>query len=189
MFNSICGLRSSSRAKKFKKVKLFIGFIYSKEDSYLKARYLLIKRFGRLDFESRSLPFVHTRYYEQEFGTDLKRKFLSFGELIRSEKLARIKIITNKIERNLAVSGKRRINIDPGILSLGKVILATTKDYRHRVHLSKGIYAEVTLYYQNKSFQPWEWTYPDYRTPEYIQIFNYIRSVYSRQIQENSLRS
>ncbi len=171
------------------KVKLFTGFIYSKEDSYLKARYLLIKKFGRLDFESRSLPFVHTRYYEQEFGIDLKRKFLSFRELIRPEKLAMVKIITNKIERNLAVSGKRRINIDPGILSLGKVILATTKDYRHRVHLSKGIYAEVTLYYQNKSFQPWEWTYPDYKTPEYIQIFNYIRNIYSRQIQENSLRS
>ncbi|MFH1338671.1 MAG: DUF4416 family protein [Candidatus Omnitrophota bacterium] len=185
MFISSCGLNSDtpgSKAKKFNKVKLFIGFIYSKEDFYLKAKYLLIKKFGRPDFESKTLPFIHTRYYEEEFGTGLKRKFLSFAKLIKPEKLAKIKISANKTERKLAVSGKRLVNIDPGILSLGKVILATTKDYKHRVFLSDGIYAESTLYYQDKSFRPWEWTYPDYKTPEYIQVFNYVRNLYSCQI-------
>ena len=163
-------------------VKLFIGFIFAREEVYLKAKQILERKFGQSDFESQTLPFNHTRYYEKEFGHNLVRKFLSFGKLIQPEKLAQIKIITNKIEKGLTHQGMRLINIDPGILNLSKIILATTKDYKHRVYLAKGIYAEVTLYYQNKSFQSWEWTYPDYKTPEYIQIFNSIRNIYSHQI-------
>ncbi len=163
-------------------VKLFIGFIFAGEEIYLKAERKLVGKFGQSDFQSQTLPFNHTQYYQNEFGTNLKRKFLSFKKLIKAETLAQIKIVTNKIEQGSARQGKRQINIDPGILSLGKVILASTKDYRHRIYLASGIYAEVTLYYQDKSFRPWEWTYPDYKTPEYIQIFNYLRDIYSRQI-------
>lgn len=166
-------------------VKLFIGFIFAREEVYLKTKYILERKFRQSDFESQSLPFNHTRYYEKEFGINLKRKFLSFQKLIPPEKLAQIKIITNKIEERLTYQGKRQINIDPGILSLSKVILATAKDYKHRIYLTKEIYAEVTLYYQNKSFKPWEWTYPDYKTPEYIQIFNHIRNIYSHQIKHS----
>ena len=163
-------------------VKLFIGFIFAKEEIYLKTKRILEVKFGKIDFESQTLPFNHTQYYEKEFGINLKRKFLSFQKLIHPEKLAQIKTITNKIEKRLVYQSKRQINIDPGILNLSKVILATTKDYKHRIYLSRGIYAEVTLYYQNKSFQSWEWTYPDYKTSEYIQIFIYIRNIYSNQI-------
>ena len=164
-------------------VKLFIGFIFSKEQIYQKAKLILEKRFGKCDFTSPTLPFNHTRYYEKEFGPDLKRKFLSFQKPLLPEKLARIKLFTNKVENKFLSSGyKRQINIDPGILTLSKVILATTKDYTHRIYLSRGIYAEVTLYYQDKTFRPWEWTYPDYKTPEYIQVFNNIRELYSVQI-------
>ena len=163
-------------------VKLFIGFIFGKEEVYLKTKHILERKFGQSDFQSQTLPFNHTQYYEKEFGQGLLRKFLSFKKLIPPEKLAQIKIITNKIEARLSKQGRRQINIDPGILNLSKIILASTKDYKHRIYLASGIYAEVTLYYQNKSFQSWEWTYPDYKTPEYIQIFNQIRDIYSRQI-------
>ena len=78
----------------------------------------------------------------------------------------------------------RIINIDPGYLDLSKLILASTKDYKHRIYLTKGIYAEVTLFYQDKTFCPWEWTYPDYKTGEYIEIFNRIRQIYAEQIKE-----
>ena len=170
-----------------KRVKLFIGFIFANEEIYLKAKRILEKRFGQSDFESQTLPFNHTKYYEKEFGSNLVRKFLSLKKLTKTEKLVQIKIITNKIEKRLAHQGKRQINIDPGILNPSKVILATTKDYRHRIYLSSGIYAEVTLYYQSRSFQPWEWTYPDYKTSTYIQIFNFIRKIYLQQI--NALSS
>ncbi|MFH1577590.1 MAG: DUF4416 family protein [Candidatus Omnitrophota bacterium] len=164
-------------------LKLFIGFIFTSETIYLQTKHILERKFGRADFESQTIAFNHTAYYENEFGTGLKRKFLSFKRLINPERQFRIKITTNKIEQRLSISGKRQINIDPGILTLAKVILFTTKDYNHRIYLAQGIYAEVTLSYQSRSFQPWEWTYPDYKTPEYIQTFNHIRKIFSAQIQ------
>ena len=163
-------------------VKLFIGFIFAESKIYLKTKYILERKFGQSDFESQTLPFNHTQYYEKEFGRDLKRIFLSFKKLTCAERLARIKIITNKVEGSLSYHGSRKINIDPGILNLSKIVLASTKDYKHRIYLTSGIYAEATLYYQNKSYRAWEWTYPDYKTPQYIQIFNQIRDIYSHQI-------
>lgn len=163
-------------------VKLIIGFIFKEELILNQAKTILERQFGKIDFESNALPFTHTAYYEKEFGKDLKRKFICFQKLTPPQALARIKIITNKIEHKLSINRRRLINIDPGYLCLSKLILASTKDYKHRVYLNKGIYAEVTLFYQNKDFQFWEWAYPDYKTAEYIAIFNKIREVYAAQI-------
>lgn len=162
--------------------KLIIGFIFKEEAVFDKARSALEKKFGRIDFISSSLPFQRTDYYEKEFGKDLKRRFVSFHKLFPPHGLAKIKIITNKIEKRLSRRALRLINIDPGFLDLAKLVLASTKDYKHRLYLGRGIYAEVTLFYENKSFRPWEWTYPDYRTPEYIAIFNQIRQIYAQQL-------
>ena len=163
-------------------VKLIIGFIFKEEGVCNKAKIFLERRFGKIDFESQTLPFIHTNYYEKEFGKDLKRRFVSFKKLISPLSLPKIKITTNKIEKKLSRGLNRLINIDPGYLDSSKLILASTKDYRHRIFLNKGIYAEVTLFYQNKAFKPWEWTYPDYKTPEYIAIFNQIREIYAKQV-------
>lgn len=173
--------------KKHQPVKLIVGFIFKEEGTLNKAKNILEKRFGRIDFESESLPFVHTDYYQTEFGTDLKRKFISFKILILPQDLPKIKIIVNKIEKKLATGPSRSINIDPGYLNLSKLILATTKDYKHRIYLNNGIYAEVTLFYQDKSFRSWDWTYPDYRTGEYIGIFNKIRQIYAEQIKDKNV--
>lgn len=163
-------------------VKLVVGFIFKDENSLKKAQCALVKHFGKLDFESKVIPFIHTSYYEKEFGKDLKRKFISFDKLIAPNKLSGIKIFTNKIEKKLSKGACRMINIDPGYLNLAKLILATTKDYTHRVYLDNGIYAEVTLFYKDKNFRFWEWTYPDYRAGEYIEVFNNIRDLYEEQI-------
>ena len=171
------------KIKKYLPVKLIIGFIFKEEDSFNKAKILLEKYFGKIDFQSQTLPFTHTHYYEKEFGIGLKRIFISFRKLVFANNLPQIKIITNNIERRLSNSGLRLINIDPGYLDLAKLILASTKDYKQRIYLNKGIFAEVTLFYQDKTFRPWEWTYPDYRTSEYIAIFNRIREIYAKQIE------
>lgn len=163
-------------------LKLIIGFIFQDEDKFNKALGFLEKYFGKIDFSSQTLPFVHTNYYEKEFGRNLKRRFISFKHLISPEDLSRTKIITNKIEKRLSTGTSRTINIDPGYLSLSKLILVSTKDHKHRIYLNQGIYAEVTLFYQDKTFKPWEWSYPDYKTEEYIAIFNQIREVYAEQI-------
>ena len=146
----------------------------------------LSEEFGEIDFRSGVLPFDHTSYYAPEFGESLLRKFVSLRRLADPADLADIKVWTNALESDFAAQGKRRINLDPGYISLSKVVLATTKDHRHRVYLGKGIYAEVTLFFQKGAFHAWEWTYPDYRTEEYIDILSEIRRRYALQLRDTS---
>lgn len=167
--------------KKHQPVKLIIGLIFKDNSVYSRAKAFLVRKFGRVDFESQTLDFTYTDYYEKEFGKGLKRAFISFKKLILPQQLAAIKTITNSLETRLSRNGSRRINIDPGYLELSKLVLATTKDYSHRIYLGKGIYAEVTLFYRRNTFCPWEWTYPDYRTEAYLKIFNRIRQIYIEQ--------
>lgn len=162
--------------------KLIIGFIFKEAGAYLKAKSLLQKRFGRIDFESLPLNFAYTDYYRNEFGEGLTRVFVSFKRLIHLDALSRVKCSTNSLERRLSLNSKRTVNIDPGFLELSKLVLATTKDYAHRIYIGKGIFAEVTLSFVGKTFQPKEWTYPDYSSKEYITIFNTIRQIYAQQI-------
>jgi hypothetical protein len=173
------------KIKKSAPVKLIVGLIFKKQDAFIQAKKILERQFGGIDFESKLLDFNHTDYYEKEFGKGLKRKFLSFEKLILPEALAKIKVQTNKIEERLSKRKIRQINLDPGYLDLARLVLASTKDYKHRLYLQCGIYAEVTLYYQGKKFQAWEWTYPDYKTKEYLAIFNQIRESYVRQIKNS----
>ena len=173
------------KIKRHQPVKLITGFIFKEDNILNQAKIILVRRFGKIDFESPTLPFVHTDYYEQEFGKDLKRQFVSFKKLIEPSALPKIKNITNQIEKKFSCGASRLINIDPGYLDLSKLILASTKDFKHRIYLNRGIYAEVALFYQNKTFNSWEWTYPDYKTSEYIEIFNTMRHIYSGQIKKH----
>lgn len=162
--------------------KLICGLIYSNEEISKDAKMSLERKLGKIDFESKVLDFNFTDYYENELGKDLKRQFISFQGLISPSKLSSIKRFTNKLEKRFSKNGHRMVNIDPGYLNGSKLVLATTKDFSHRVYLSKGIFAEVTLSYRGNSFTSWEWTYPDYKTEAYREIFNRIRLNYLKQI-------
>ncbi|MFP4466548.1 MAG: DUF4416 family protein [Candidatus Goldiibacteriota bacterium] len=162
--------------------KIICGFIYSAEPVYEKAAAEMKMVYGETDFVSEPVPFIHTRYYGTEGREGLKRRFISFKKNADPGLLPDIKITANELEKKyLRENGERKINIDPGMLSMAKVILATTKNYQHRIYAGKGIFAEVTLRYsgKKKSFIPWEWTYPDYAAEEYINIFNKIRQIYA----------
>jgi hypothetical protein len=163
-------------------VKLIVGMFSSDETLLAVAKGALAQRFGPVDYESELLLFDHTPYYEREFGPNLMRRFVSFSELVVPDRLAVIKRITNELEMNWTVDGRRQVNLDPGYVSMGKLVLATTKDYTHRIYLSQGIYAEVTLKYQHGGFHAWEWTYPDYASPRYVEIFTHIRCIYMSQL-------
>ena len=168
--------------KEHKPVKLVIGMFTNRLGLFEEALKVLKKRFGPVDYESPLLPFNKTDHYEEEFGKDLKRKFYSFKKLIKAEDLPKIKIFTNSLEKKFGDKrGNRLINLDPGYFTSAKLVLATTKDYQHRIYYGKGIYGEVTLRYKKEGFIPWEWTYPDYRTKKYIKIFNHIRKIYMEQ--------
>jgi hypothetical protein len=171
-----------------KPVNLIIGLISKDIDLFDELKLVLSKKFSQVDFESQIFDFIHTSYYQEELGKDLKRKFFSFKELIKEDELVDVKLYTLGLEDEFSIIDKkgikkRRINIDPGYVSLSKLILATRKDYYHRIYIRDGIYQEVTLYYRRKEgFVAFPWTYPDYKTYEYRNTFNKIREIYKRKL-------
>jgi hypothetical protein len=169
-----------------KPVKLFVGILSCNINLLADVESLLVKRFGKVDIRSEIIPFNFTDYYNKEMGANISRQFLSFKELINPEELSAIKIWTNKLEDEIRNNGKpdvvRPINLDPGYLTHCNLILASAKDYYHRIHLQNGIYAEVTLFYQHEVFKNLPWTYPDFQTEEYKSFFIKVRNLYAKDI-------
>ncbi|MBN3040759.1 MAG: DUF4416 family protein [Candidatus Omnitrophica bacterium] len=169
-----------------KPVKFISGFIYSEEKIFNKTIRLMTKKFGRIDFQSKIIPFDFTDYYEKEMGQNLKRRFVSFERLQKPDNFASIKIFCNKLEKKLLKKRSRLINIDPGYINEAKLVLTTTKDYSHRIYLKKGIFAEVTLKYMNGNFIHLDTTFPDYRTKTYKEAFMQVRNIYRNQIKQQA---
>lgn len=164
-------------------VKLILGMISNDTELFNILPKRFEKDFGEIDFESNIFLFNFTDYYIEEMGEGLLRKFVSFKRLLENPiEIANIKIFSNNLEDEFSINNKRRINLDPGYIEHGKLVLATTKNHQHRIYIGKGIFAEVTLRYRNKTFCKWDWTYPDYQTNEYIETFNQIRKIYINQL-------
>lgn len=164
------------------KNKLIVGLLSGDADLLREAERRLVKEFGPVDLRSECWPFEFTDYYRDELGDQILRQFVSFERLISAERLAEIKRLTNDIEQQLgrdSLSDRpgRPVNIDPGYLTLAKLVLATTKDQAHRIYLERGILAEVTLRFADGRWQPWPWTYPDYAAPTYHPFFNKVREL------------
>ncbi len=165
----------------------FCALLHAPSIAQAEVESVLEVHFGSIVFRSANIPFTQTTYYEREMGSNLTRLYLGFAPLRSMGDLAAIKHTTNQLETQWAIDDCRLVNIDPGYLDHAKVVLVTTKDYSHRLYIGGGMYAEVTLQYRNKSYQPWEWTYPDYRQPVALDFFNRLRDVYKRQLQESRL--
>ena len=159
------------------------GIIASSHQDMERGESLLQGAFGTIDLRSEQIPFDQTSYYQGEMGDDLLREWVSFAELVRQDAIAEAKLTTNRLERRLArPDGSRTVNLDPGYLLPSRLVLATTKDYAHRVYLGEGIYAEVTLIYRAGEFRPLEWTYPDYRGHTALDFFKSVRVTYIAQL-------
>jgi hypothetical protein len=163
-------------------VKLVISLLTGEVELLAEAKAALCGRFGPLEAESELFPFAHTDYYAAEFGPDLVRQIVTFERLIDPAELPAVKRATNELERTFTEGERRQINLDPGYVALGKLVLATTKDHAHRIYLGQGIYGEVTLAYQRGRFRPWPWTYPDYAGDEYCAFFDRVRERYKAQL-------
>lgn len=172
-----------------KPVKLFVGILSCSKELFAEVENLLVKRFGEADMESEIIPFNFTGYYEKEMGPNISRQFICFKKLINREELSAIKIWTNELEDSFKHNKRfdviRPINLDPGYLTHCNLILASTKDYYHRIHLQEGIYAEVTLFYQHEIFKNLPWTYPDFQTERYKNFFLKVRAIYAKDISNN----
>ena len=167
--------------------KLFCGLLAGDTDLLAEVRRRLAKQFGPVEAVSEIWPFDCTDYYGDEMGEDIKRQFVVFEELLSVERLPDVKRLTNALEERFALdlgspAGIRPVNLDPGYLTLSKLVLATTKDYSHRLYLQAGIYAEVTLRYEIGDWRPWPWTYPDYAADTYHPFFRQVREAYKTQL-------
>ena len=171
-------------------VKLVFGLLVVTEPVRQRCLSRLIELFGPLDHQTPVEPFTFTDYYCDEMGPTIFRQYLSAQNLISISDLPAIKHKTNDLEIEMArlEDGKRRrqANIDPGYVCQSKLVLATTKDYTHRIYVADGIFAEVTLQYQRPDgFRPFPWSYPDYARPEVCAFFNKVRETYRRQLRSD----
>ena len=165
-----------------KPAKLFVSVIADSAGNIAKVLSKLTVPYGILDFVSALLAFDYTDYYYAEMGQPLVRRFASFEGLIPQEDLAQIKVQTNLLETEQSAGGNRRVNIDPGYLLAERLVLASAKNYAHRIYLSSGIYADLTLIYRDRDYQPLAWTYPDYAEPNVRNWLRGLRQKYLLQL-------
>lgn len=174
------------KIKKHPPVKYFVGMLATDETSFEQVMDKISKKYGSFDLVSGTVPFDFTDYYNREMGENILRKFVSLENLLPPDILPDVKIFTNRVEEELGKfrDGElfRTVNLDPGYVSMDKMVLATTKNYRHRIYLRAGIYAEATLYWSKGTFHPFEYTYPDYRTDFYVDFFDRVMNVYRQQV-------
>jgi hypothetical protein len=170
--------------------RLIVGALTAFPEAWTTARARLLELFGEIDLEAGPLDFNFTDYYREEMGAGLRRHFVSFPRLVAQDEIARIKHLTNELERELARPEwpvQRPVNLDPGYLTLGKLVLGTTKDQAHRIAVGPDIYAEVTLRCSGGRFVPQTWTYADYRTEAYHQFFAQVRQALHAQLRSSSI--
>ena len=169
----------------FVPVKLICGIIASKERTILGTEERLIQMYGSVDLRSPLFSFDFTDYYEREMGKNLRRKFLSFEQLIEPERLGAIKLETNRLEEDFREefhTKHRPVNIDPGYLTTASLIMATAKNFAHRVPLQDGIYAHLEFLFGRDEVRSLDWTYPDFRNEGYQEFFLEARRTYLAQI-------
>lgn len=168
-----------SRPQPPKPAKLVIGIFLKDKRLVTALAQALADLFGEVDTVSPWLDFDYTTYYTREMGSPLYRRMFSFKRLIAQQDLAEIKLQTNRIERSYEQQGRRRVNIDPGYLLNERFVLATGKNFTHRIYLKDGIYADLTLIYQKGDFQTLPWTYPDYAAKDLTCYLKQVRLRYS----------
>jgi len=172
-----------------KPVKLIIGILAANEDALGRAAGALEKEFGTIDLKSDVWPFTQTDYYKDQTGPNILRQFVSIEKLIDPGQLADIKHMTNELEKQLAgglaLNLPRPVNLDPGIIEPSKLILATTKNYSHRIYIGNKMYAEVTLIYDKGCWKHFDYTYPDYRQKNYHDFFSRVRERLVEQLRDS----
>jgi len=162
---------------------------FSRYDAALKwARDRAVETWGPLALESPTFEFAETDYYESSMGPGLRKVFFTFERPLDPGELAEVKLLTNQWEQDYAAAADhgepRPLNLDPGYLTLGKLVLASTKDFAHRIYLDRGIYAEVTLQFRHGRWEDHQWTFADYRREEYQRFFSACRDELHRLIRE-----
>ena len=170
------------RIKTFEPEKLVIGIMYTDGDHFRSVTDVLTQHFGKADFETEEYSFSdYSGYYDGEMDGRVMKRFVSFERLVDPSSLSEIKIRTNGIEDDMSVSGNRRVNIDPCLLSHGRFVMATTKGASFRVPLSDGIFADLSLVYSRGEWTDFFWTYADVKSDRMKRFLSDVRRIYLEQ--------
>lgn len=156
-------------------VQLTCGLLFSDPGMVKPAIEILTSHWGEPCAQSATYPFDYSGFYVKEMGPGVTRQFLAFSKLLDPDRIVEAKLLANDIEEELSANGKRRINIDPGYLTLAKLIVPSTKDASYRIYIKDGIYAQPMLQYKYGTFHAWPWTYRDYQDPIAIDFYNNVR--------------
>lgn len=163
-------------------VALFVAALYAPAFSDATASELITEHFGKPLVPGPVFDFTFSDYYEAEMGGHLRKAFFVLDRLIDPAELSEWKLRAMALEEQFARNGKRTINLDPGYIDVPKFVLATAKNFSHRVYIGRGVYGDVQLFMRHNQFQPNPWTYPDYKLLEHLRFFEHARAKYFEKI-------
>jgi hypothetical protein len=165
-------------------VKLLVAIIWADAEARESAISLMTASWGEIDFIGPDRPFDATTYYVPEMGPTLHRRLVSFASLLAPESIREAKLRCNKIETEMAREGRRSVNLDVGYLDHNKLVLASAKNAGQKIHLGVGIYADLVARYKAGRYQPFEWTFPDFKDGRYDDELAAIRERYRQQLRK-----
>lgn len=174
-------------AKEPSPIKMFVAVTYNCQADINRIQAIVDSKFGPREKTLGPIPFNWTEYYSDEMGADLLKTYIVYSTLENRDLLPDLKNFTNDLESQFAVNGKRCVNIDPGYLAKDKLVLATTKDFYHRLYLGKGIYGEVTLHYRKGQYRYFSWTYPDFKEPDLQKFLELPRASLVKCLRDDGL--
>lgn len=165
-------------------VALFVAALYTPTFSDATASALIAEHFGGVLLPGPVFDFTFSDYYADEMGPSLRKAFFVLDRLIDPAELPEWKLRAMALEEQHARESKRTINLDPGYIDVPKFVLATAKNFSHRVYVGRGVYADVQLFMRYNQFQPNPWTYPDYKLPEHLRFFEHARAKYFEKLKK-----
>lgn len=186
-----CDNAHMAQASQPPRVKMICGMIAANAGLLDEAAAELAQLLGRVDFASDTMTFDRTHYYSDQMGSTLLRRLVSFEPLHRADELPGVKVATNAIEQQFAQRHRfvmRPINLDPGYLEPSKLVLASMKNFSHRIYLGQGVFGEVTLLFHKEGWETLGWTFPDYARGEYFPFLTAVRTRLRNQLEQEGLR-
>jgi hypothetical protein len=171
------------RAGRREDAVLFVGSLFSSDDIFSAAERDLREAFGMVLFKSPVVQWNYSEYYNSELKPPILRNFLFFKAIVDPPCLVEAKLAVMEMEKKFSVNGRRQVNLDPGYLTLAKTVLASRKNYSHRINLGKGIFAELELFFEHGRFNPMPYTYADYRDKRFLGFFATARELFKKSLE------
>lgn len=162
-------------------VKVLVAVLWNEPTSLESALSQLRAEWGELDVSGPDRAFDTTDFYVEEMGANLVRRLVSHVDLVSPDFLATAKRRCQRIEEELSINGRRRVNLDVGYLDHNKIVLASLKAAGQKIYLDQGVYADLTARFSAGRYRPFEWTFPDLRDGRYDEELARMREIYKRQ--------